>query len=51
MVLFTILVIALLTLIIFTVIGGAVGIVMFGDVIVCALLIIWIIKKLFFKKK
>ena len=30
---------------------GAGAIIVFGDIIVCALIIGWIIKKLFFKKK
>lgn len=30
-------------------IGGAVGIVIFGDLIVCVLLIVWLMKKLFKK--
>ena len=54
MILFTVL---LLTLILLIVIGvvlfslfGAGVIVIFGDVIVCAILIIWIMKKLILKK-
>lgn len=30
--------------------GGAIFILIFGDVIVCIMFIIWIIKKIFFKK-
>ena len=49
----TLLIMALL-LAVFTVfaiaIGGSVFIVVFGDVIVCIFLIVWIIKKLFKKK-
>lgn len=54
MILFTVL---LLTLILLIVIGvalfslfGAGVIIIFGDVIVCAILIIWIMKKLILKK-
>ena len=32
-------------------IGGALGVIMFGDVIVCIAILIWIIKKLIFRKK
>lgn len=55
MILFTILALTLLTLIVFTVIavslGGSVFIIIFGDVIVCAAIIVWIIKRLVTKKK
>jgi len=55
MILFIILTLTLLFLLAFTVIalsfGGAVFIIIFGDVIVCAVLIIWLIKKIFFNKK
>ena len=55
MFLFTILVGIIILLILFMVlvatIGGAVGIVLFGDVIVCVLIMGFIIKKIFFKKK
>lgn len=30
---------------------GAAALIVFGDVIVCAIVLVWIIKKLFFKKK
>lgn len=30
---------------------GAVGIIIFGDVIVCGIILAWIIKKIFFSKK
>ena len=54
MILFTTLLITALLLAVFTVfaiaIGGSVFIVVFGDVIVCIFLIVWIIKKLFKKK-
>lgn len=54
MILFMTLLIMALLLAVFTVfaiaIGGSVFIVVFGDVIVCILLIVWIIKKLFKKK-
>lgn len=32
-------------------VGGAVGIILFGDVIVCVLILIWIMKKILTKKK
>lgn len=55
MILFTILTLILLILVILTVVitsvVGALGIVLFGDVIVCGLILGWIIKKRFFKKK
>lgn len=55
MILFTILALTLLTLIIFTVIavslGGSVFIIIFGDVIVCAAIIVWIINRLVTKNK
>ena len=54
MILFITLLIMALLLAVFTVfaiaIGGSVFIVVFGDVIVCIFLIVWIIKKLFKKK-
>ena len=54
MVLLTILALITLLLIAMTVIvvsvGGAVGIVLFGDVIVCVVFLVWIIKKLIKKK-
>lgn len=55
MVLFTILTLILLLLTVITIaaisIGGAVTIVLFGDVIVCAAIIVWIMKRLIKKKK
>ena len=54
MILFITLLIMALLLAVFTVfaiaIGGSVFIVVFGDVIVCIFLIVWIVKKLFKKK-
>ena len=54
MILFMTLLIMALLLAVFTVfaiaIGGSVFIVVFGDMIVCIFLIVWIIKKLFKKK-
>lgn len=50
MFLLTILILTVILLVIFLVlafsISGAVGIILFGDVIVCAVVIIWIIRKL-----
>ena len=50
MILFTILLITLIILTVLTVLVtsvlGATGIVLFGDVIVCAIFIIWLMKKL-----
>lgn len=55
MFLFTVLVITLFILIavVATITGvvGAGAIVIFGDVIVCGILIVWLIKKLFFKRR
>ena len=55
MILFIILLLTLLTLMVFTILtvsaGGAVFIVLFGDVIVCILLIVWILKRLIGRKK
>ena len=55
MILFTILLLTLVLLTVFTVAvvsaGGAIFIVLFGDVIVCALIIIWIMKRLITKRK
>lgn len=55
MILFTILllIIAMLTVITVLVVSvtGAAGIVLFGDVIVCIFLIVWLMKKLTKKKK
>ena len=54
MLLFITLLIMALLLAVFTVfaiaLGGSVFIVVFGDVIICIFLIVWIIKKLFKKK-
>lgn len=54
MILFTLLMIIALLLTIFVVlsigIGGATFIIIFGDIIVCIVLIIWLITKLFKKK-
>ena len=54
MILFMTLLIMALLLAVFTVfaiaVGGSVFIVVFGDVIVCIFLIVWVIKKLFKKK-
>ena len=55
MFLFMVLLLVFLILVAFLVLAisvfGATAIVIFGDVIVCAFIIIWIVKKLFFKKK
>lgn len=55
MILFMILLLTLAILTVFTVVvvaaTGAVGIVLFGDVIVCIILIVWIMKKIFRKRK
>lgn len=55
MILFTILLLTLLLITVLTVLaisaGGATFIVLFGDVIVCGFLIIWIMKKLINRKK
>jgi len=55
MILFTILVLILVLLLVFiAIMASALGasiIIVFGDVIVCAILIIWIIKKLIKGKK
>ena len=47
------LMLALLTVITVVMIAatGAVGIVLFGDVIVCIFILVWLIKKLFRKRK
>ena len=54
MILFTILLIMLLVIAAITVVGigvlGSVGVVVFGDLIVCIVLIVWLIKKFVFKK-
>lgn len=55
MILFIILLSIILLLTMFTIaivsIGGSIFIIVFGDVIVCAVLLIWLIKKMFFNKK
>ncbi len=55
MILFTILAIIILLLLVFmvavTAVGGAVGTILFSDVIVCILLIGLVIKLIFFRKK
>lgn len=55
MILITILLLMLILLTIITVlavsVGGAVFIVVFGDVIVCIFLIVWLLKRLITKKK
>lgn len=54
MILFSILLLIITILTVVTIIGVAVGgagfIIIFGDVIVCVALLIWIIKRLFFNK-
>ena len=54
MVLFTILLLMVLILTLITAftiaIGGSVFVVIFGDVIVCVFILIWVMKKLFRKK-
>lgn len=55
MILSTILILILVTLlaiVIFAVSAGGVAfIIVFGDVIVCIMFIVWLLKKLFFRKK
>lgn len=55
MILFVILLLTVLVLMVITVaalsIGGAAFIITFGDVIVCIAILIWILKRLFRKKK
>ena len=55
MILFTILALILVILLVVTVvatsIAGAGAIIVFGDVIVCIIFIVWLIRKLFFKKE
>lgn len=55
MILFIILALILILLVVATVlvisVAGAGAIIVFGDVIVCILIIGWIIKKIFFNKK
>ena len=54
MVIFTLLLLIKLVLVIITAIviavGGSVGIILFGDVIVCIAILIWIMKKVLKKK-
>ena len=54
MVLLLILALTILILLVFTIaavsVTGAVGIILFGDVIVCILVLIWLIKRIFKKK-
>lgn len=55
MILTTILLLTLIMLVVFTILivsaTGAVGIVLFSDVIVCIMVMVWIIKHLFKRKK
>lgn len=55
MILFTILLLMLILLTVITVlaisIGGSVFVVIFGDVIICIFLIVWLLKRLVTKKK
>lgn len=55
MILLTILLLMLALLTVFAVFAvgtvGAVGFIVFGDVIVCIVLLAWLIKKIIFKKK
>ena len=55
MILFIGLLLALVFAVVMTVfaitVGGSIGIVVFGDVIICVLIIIWIIKRIANKKK
>lgn len=55
MILFTIIMLILLILILFLVavvsVFGAGAIIIFGDVIVCAILLIWLMKAIFFRHK
>lgn len=55
MILFMILLLTLALLTVLTVLvvsaTGAVGVILFGDVIVCIVLIVWLIKKIFRKRK
>lgn len=55
MILLTILLLTVALLTVFAVFAvgtvGAVGFIVFGDVIVCIVLLIWIIKRIIFKKK
>lgn len=55
MILFIGLLLALVFTVVMTVlaitVGGSIGIVVFGDVIICVLIIVWIIKRIANKKK
>lgn len=55
MITFTILLLMVLILAVVSIVSisvlGSVGIVVFGDLIVCILILVWIIKKLFKRKK
>lgn len=55
MILSTILAITILALVVITIValsvGGAAFIIIFGDVIVCVFILMWIFKRLFLKKK
>ena len=55
MITFTILLLMVLILAVVTVVSisvlGSIGIVVFGDLIVCILILVWIMKKIFKKKK
>lgn len=55
MILFTILALILIALTIIAVavlsIGGTIGMVIFGDLIVCIFIVLTVIKKVFFKKR
>ena len=55
MILFIGLMLALIFAVVMTVlaitVGGSIGIVVFGDVIICVLIIVWIIKHIANKKK
>ena len=54
MVIFTLLLLITLVLVVITAIvisiGGALGIIIFGDVIVCIVILIWLMKKILKKK-
>ena len=55
MILFTIIMITIILLVIFTIVAvaatGAVGIILFSDIIVCIIFLAWVIKKIVCKKK
>lgn len=55
MILLTILILMLLILTVSTVlaisIGGSIAVVLFGDVIVCGFIIVWLIKKIYNRRK